>query len=137
MRSSKSEGRAFLRWAGHAIARALRDHPQAAGHGRIPADHLAPDALLRAFRASRFHSVSIDDGGLVRSIEPIHSSDVWVNGGYFCLRNDVFDAMQEGEELVEKPFQRLLAQGKVSARKHEGFWAAMDTFKDKITLDRM
>ena len=34
-------------------------------------------------------------------------------------------------------FQRLLAQGKVHARKHEGFWGAMDTFKDKITFDRM
>jgi glucose-1-phosphate cytidylyltransferase len=108
------------------------------------ADHVArfqrsdATATFLAVRPPQsFHSVSIDDGGLVRSIEPIHSSDVWVNGGYFCLRNDVFDAMQEGEELVEKPFQRLLAQGKVSARKHEGFWAAMDTFKDKITLDRM
>jgi len=73
----------------------------------------------------------------VRSIEPIHGADIWVNGGYFCLRNDVFDAIQEGEELVEQPFQRLLANGKVTARKHDGFWAAMDTFKDKITFDRM
>ena len=39
--------------------------------------------------------------------------------------------------LVEQPFQRLLANGKVTARKHDGFWAAMDTFKDKITFDRM
>jgi glucose-1-phosphate cytidylyltransferase len=97
----------------------------------------ATASFLAVRPAQSFHSVAIDDGGVVRSIEPIHGADIWVNGGYFCLRNDVFDAIQEGEELVEQPFQRLLANGKVTARKHDGFWAAMDTFKDKITFDRM
>ena len=60
-----------------------------------------------------------------------------VNGGYFCLRSSVFDVINEGEELVEQPFQRLLKDRKLIARRHEGFWAAMDTFKDKIAFDRM
>lgn len=97
----------------------------------------AAASFLAVRPAQSFHAVAVDEIGVVRSIEPIHRSDIWVNGGYFCLRNEVFDAMNEGEELVEQPFQRLLAQGKVHARKHEGFWAAMDTFKDKINFDRM
>ena len=96
------------------------------------------DAGLLAVRPSQsFHSVSSDSAGMVQSIEPLSRSDTWVNGGYFCLRQSIFDVLHEGEELVEQPFQRLLAQRKLHARKHEGFWAAMDTFKDKITLDRM
>ena len=95
-------------------------------------------AGLLAVRPSQsFHSVSTDSAGVVQSIEPMSRSDTWVNGGYFCLRQSIFDVLREGEELVEQPFQRLLAQRKLHARKHEGFWAAMDTFKDKITLDRM
>jgi glucose-1-phosphate cytidylyltransferase len=65
------------------------------------------------------------------------ATDLWINGGFFVLRNSIFDFMEEGEELVEQPFQRLVALGKLRARAHTGFWAAMDTFKDKIMLDRM
>jgi len=38
---------------------------------------------------------------------------------------------------VEAPFQRLIAQRKLAAYRYDGFWQAMDTFKDKITFDRM
>ena len=94
-------------------------------------------SFLAVRPAQSFHTVSIGDDGLVQRIESMNKADVWVNGGFFCLRPQVFDAMREGEELVEQPFRRLLEQRKLRARKHEGFWAAMDTFKDKITLDRM
>ena len=96
------------------------------------------DAGFLAVRPSQtFHSVSADASGMVQSIEPMSHSDTWINGGFFCLRQSIFDVIQEGEELVEQPFQRLMAERKLHARKHHGFWAAMDTFKDKITLDRM
>ena len=96
------------------------------------------DATFLAVRPSQsFHTVTTDADGRVSSIDPMSRSNTWVNGGFFCLRQSIFDVMREGEELVDQPFQRLLAQGKLHARKHEGFWAAMDTFKDKITLDRM
>ena len=104
------------------------------------ADFQASDAVasfLAVRPAQSFHSVTADKEGLVTGIESMHRSDVWINGGFFCLRNGIFDVLHEGEELVEQPFQRLVAQRKLHARKHEGFWAAMDTFKDKITFDRM
>ena len=103
-------------------------------------DFQASDAVasfLAVRPAQSFHSVTADKDGLVTGIESMHRSDVWINGGFFCLRNGIFDVLHEGEELVEQPFQRLVAQRKLHARKHEGFWAAMDTFKDKITFDRM
>ena len=103
-------------------------------------DFQASDAVasfLAVRPAQSFHSVTADKDGLVTGIESMHRSDVWINGGFFCLRNGIFDVLHEGEELVEQPFQRLVAQRKLHARKHEGFWAAMDTFKDKISFDRM
>jgi glucose-1-phosphate cytidylyltransferase len=104
------------------------------------ADFQAGDSVasfLAVRPAQSFHSVAADGDGRVTSIQSMHRSDVWINGGFFCLRNSVFDVLHEGEELVEQPFQRLVAQRKLHARKHEGFWGAMDTFKDKITFDRM
>jgi glucose-1-phosphate cytidylyltransferase len=108
------------------------------------------DAYVDAFRASdalagmvgvrpsqSLHAIRADASGLVSGIEGIGDSDYWINGGFFCLRAGIFDYLNDGEELVEEPFRRLIAARKLWAHRHGGFWAAMDTFKDKITFDRM
>ena len=60
-----------------------------------------------------------------------------INAGFFCLRQDIFDYIEEGDELVEKPFQRLIAQRKLAVFRYNGFWQSMDTLKDKLTFDNM
>ena len=84
-----------------------------------------------------FHSVVADESGYVDRMVEAKGSDYWLNGGYFVLRQEVFDAINEGEELVEKPFARLAADRKLWTKRHDGFWQSMDTFKDKIAFDRM
>jgi len=115
------------------------------GLSNLPLDSHVDDFLSRgsiahflAVRPSQsFHCVRADGQGLVTAIEPVAASDYWINGGFFCLRGEIFDYMRPGEELVEQPFARLLEKRRLSVRKYEGFWGAMDTFKDKISLDRM
>ena len=87
--------------------------------------------------AQSFHAVRADAGGVVRSIAPMNDSDILINGGFFVLRRQIFDFMEPGDELVEKPFQRLIERGLLRTVRHEGYWQAMDTFKDKIQFDRM
>ena len=97
-----------------------------------------PVASFVAVRPSQsFHAVKTDGEEMVTGLEPVSASDTWVNGGFMCLRREIFDYMKPGEELVEQPFGRLIAERKLWAPRHRGFWAAMDTFKDKITFDRM
>jgi len=83
------------------------------------------------------HAIRLQPDGIVESIESVRDSAYWINGGFFCLRQEIFDHIREGEELVEEPFQRLIGQRQLWTHRHTGFFAAMDTFKDKITLDRM
>lgn len=83
------------------------------------------------------HAMRMDDAGIVTAIESVRDSDYWINGGFFCLRREIFEYLREGEELVEQPFHRLIQKRQLWTHRHPGFWAAMDTFKDKITLDRM
>ena len=97
----------------------------------------ATASFLSVRPSQSFHAVRANAEGLVEAIEPVSESDYWINGGFFCLRREIFDYMQAGEELVIEPFQRLIAEKKLITSKYEGFWAAMDTFKDKITLNRM
>jgi glucose-1-phosphate cytidylyltransferase len=87
--------------------------------------------------AQSFHTVTTDEAGWVAEIGPLSHSDVWLNAGFFCLRREIFDELREGEELVEEPFRRLISGRRLWAHRHAGFWCPMDTFKDKITLDRM
>ena len=81
------------------------------------------------------HFVTLGASGVVESIKDVHRSDIRVNGGYFVFRKEIFQYINDGEELLVEPFQRLLEQNQLVAFKHDGFWAAMDTFKDKQFLE--
>lgn len=87
--------------------------------------------------AQSFHVVSVADGGLVTDVRAVQDIDLWVNGGYFVFRKEIFDYMKPGEELVVEPFQRLAAEKKLLAYKYDGFFGCMDTFKEKQQLDDM
>lgn len=84
-----------------------------------------------------FHTVQIDDDGVVNDIAPISKSDVWIDGGYFALRNEIFDYLRWGDELVHECFDRLMDIRRLSAFKYRGFWGCMDTYKDKQRFDDM
>jgi glucose-1-phosphate cytidylyltransferase len=71
----------------------------------------------------------------VVDIRPIRGSGLWINGGYFVFRPEIFDYMVDGDELVMGTFRRLMDDGKLTAHQYEGFWAPMDTFKEKQQLD--
>jgi glucose-1-phosphate cytidylyltransferase len=87
--------------------------------------------------AQSFHLVQAADSGLVQSMGSMHNDALFINGGYMVLRQEIFDYLHEGEELVEQPFRRLIEKKLLRTYQHSGFWQPMDTFKDKINFDRM
>jgi glucose-1-phosphate cytidylyltransferase len=82
-----------------------------------------------------YHLADIDQTGRVREFRTSDRSDIWINGGYFLFRKEIFDYMREGEELVLEPFTRLIAENQLMAYKHEGFWRSMDTLRDRQSLE--
>jgi glucose-1-phosphate cytidylyltransferase len=84
-----------------------------------------------------FHAVHTGDDGVVTQVGSPPGQEHWINGGFFVLRPEIFKFIEEGEELVEQPFQRLIAARRLCATRWHGFWQCMDTFKDKISFDRM
>ena len=111
----------------------------------LPLDEYIEDFIERRVVASflavptaqSFHGVTSDDGGIVTAFGQMKEVDFWVNAGFFCLRPEIFNYIEEGDELVERPFQRLIAAKQLAVYRYKGFWQQMDTFKDKITYDRM
>jgi glucose-1-phosphate cytidylyltransferase len=87
--------------------------------------------------AHSFHIVDVNEQEQVSAIRDVKQAGLWINGGYFVLRREIFDYMKKGEELVHEPFHRLMPQGQLIAQRHRGFWVSMETFKDKRQLDEM
>lgn len=83
-----------------------------------------------------FHVVSFN-GHKVENIEPVNEADIWINGGYFVLRREIFDYMNDGEELVEEPFLRLIQEQLLIGYRNPNFWAPMDTLKDRQSLNQL
>ena len=82
-----------------------------------------------------YHLVSASSDGMVKDISEISRSQMRVNGGFFTFKQSIFDYIRDGEELVLEPFQRLIREGQLVTYPFDGYFATMDTFKDKQTLD--
>lgn len=96
---------------------------------------------IACFLATRppltYHLADIAPDGRVREFRSSERSDMWINGGYFIMRPEIFDYMNEGEELVLEPFKRLIDADQLLAFKHDGFWRSMDTLKDRQSLEEI
>jgi len=82
-----------------------------------------------------FHCVNVKPDGSVNGIAAVADSDLRVNAGFFVFDQSIFQAIHEGEELIPKPFNRLIEQNKLFSVHHDGFFASMDTFKEKQLFD--
>jgi glucose-1-phosphate cytidylyltransferase len=126
-----------------AVRKHVGDEPFLANYGDVLTDaplderltnFLAGDAVA-SFMCVRptsysFHIVRLGSSSLVSRIDDISTSELWINGGYFIFRPEIFDHIQPGEELIEEPFSRLIASGRLQGDPYEGYWAPMDTLKD-------
>jgi glucose-1-phosphate cytidylyltransferase len=84
-----------------------------------------------------YHIVQTDPRGLVSGIREFTQSGIRINAGFFVLKRDIFKYMRLGDELVIEPFRRLIQEKQLAAFEYDGFFVAMDTFKDKQHLDSL
>ena len=84
---------------------------------------------------SSFHCVEMDEGGMVGSITAVSEMPLWENGGYFVLRQEVFDHIPENGDLVADGCGELAKRGRLLAYPYRGFWKPTDTVKERAALD--
>jgi glucose-1-phosphate cytidylyltransferase len=80
-----------------------------------------------------FHLVDLDAEGEVAALRPVNETNLLINAGFFAFRQELFDYIEPGEELVLQPFARLIAARKLHGHRYDRFWC-MDTFKEQQQL---
>lgn len=87
----------------------------------------------------RFGSMQIDANGKVeRFREKARRDQSWVNIGFMIMEPEIFKYLGDGSQMLENgPFEHLAADGQMDAYRHEGFWAPMDTVRDKEYLEEL
>lgn len=84
-----------------------------------------------------FHTLVVDDDHQVQRVQRAEEGDLWMNGGFFVFRHEIFDYIGPGQDLVNEPFAKLIEQGELTAWRHDGFYYPVDTLKDRQILEDM
>ena len=100
--------------------------------GIVTMTSVQPDGRFGAFESNSDNLVS-------KFVEKPAGDGSWVNGGYFVCDPDVFQYIENGNNIVfeDKPLKQLASNNKLFTYKHHGFWKCMDTLRDKKELDEL
>ena len=96
----------------------------------------AAGSILAVKPQDSFHVVDIDRDSRITNFTPVADMNMRINGGYFVFRQDIFDYLNEGEDLVMDACVRAAKDGRMLAIPYDGFWAPMDTLKERSALER-
>ena len=106
---------------------ALRFHES---HGRLM-------TVTTVRPTSRFGMLDVSAEGCVEAFTEKPQLDGWASAGYFICEPEVFRYLDPapGCILEQEPMQRLAAAGELMAYRHEGFFFAMDTYREYQQLN--
>lgn len=85
----------------------------------------------------RYGALQIENTAVQNFQEKPLGDGSWINGGFFVLNSSFIDKYIDGDatHLEQEPLRSLATAGELQAYRHEGFWQAMDTLRDKNQLE--
>jgi glucose-1-phosphate cytidylyltransferase len=100
-------------------------------HGKI--------ATCTTFRPiSRYGLVTIGKGNLINSFAEKPKLEEWINSGFFVFDRKIFDYLDGDSCVLERePLEGLAETGDLVAYRHDGFFHAMDTYRDYLALNAL
>ena len=98
-------------------------------HGKI-------GTVLGVNPPSRFGEIKLEGDEVAEFAEKPTFHDSWINGGYFFFQREFLAYLSKDDSCVleREPLVRLARDGQLNMRKHDGFWACMDTQRDREYL---
>lgn len=89
--------------------------------------------------SGRFGELHLHGSRAVAFREKPQERESLINGGFFVFEPGVFDYLSTDDSCVleREPLEGLAAAGQLTAYRHNGFWACMDTYRDYVALNEM
>jgi len=105
---------------------------------RFHIEHKRRATVTAVQPAARFGALRVEGDRVTQFVEKPKGDGGWINGGFFILEPDVFEYLKDDQDVWEQePLRRLAQEGQLVAYRHAGFWAAMDTLRDKNYLEEL
>jgi glucose-1-phosphate cytidylyltransferase len=94
--------------------------------------------LTAVHPVSRFGVLNLNSKGEIGSFAEKPVTNDWINAGFFVFNKKIFGYLSGDDCILEQgPLQRLAKEGQLMAFRHEGFFYAMDTYRDYKYLNEM
>jgi len=86
----------------------------------------------------RFGALELEERRVQRFSEKPPGDNGLINGGFFVLQPSVLERIAGDATVWEnEPLEGLAQDSQLMAYRHDGFWAAMDTLRDKNQLEAL
>lgn len=88
---------------------------------------------------SRFGELKVVGSKVQEFSEKPEFHEQWINGGYFFFRREFLPYLDQDDGCVleRKPLVELARDSQLSIYQHRGFWACMDTQRDREQLEEL
>ena len=86
---------------------------------------------------ARFGALEFDGDRIRHFKEKSILHEGWINGGFFVIEPAALDYIQDDVMWEHAPMEKLAADGRLFAHRHEGFWQCMDTLRDLKYLETL
>lgn len=106
---------------------------------RFHCDHRRIGTVLGVNPPSRFGELMVEADAVREFVEKPDIDDHWINGGYFFFSRDFLPYLSDdaGCVLEREPLSALARDGGLAVYRHRGFWACMDTQRDREYLNAL
>ena len=97
-------------------------------------------ATVTAVRpTSRFGILDLESSGHVRKFAEKPQLDGWASVGFFVFNRKVLDYLNDKSDCVleQEPLERLAQEEELVAYRHDGFFYAMDTYREYLHLNEL
>jgi glucose-1-phosphate cytidylyltransferase len=87
---------------------------------------------------SRFGILETASDGTVLEFTEKPQLDGWASAGFLVFERKLFEYIETDDCILERePLERLAAEGQLMAYRHEGFFFAMDTYREYLYLNEL
>ena len=101
-------------------------------------EHQKIATMTAVKQPGRFGSLDLCGSSVRSFVEKPEDSKGRINGGFFVLNKEIFKYLNNDDTAFEDgPLQSLASEGQLMAFSHDGFWAPMDTLRDKNKLEEL